>query len=114
MTASRLSVLTIVLILVFAITSLAEGQTKVSLSGIVVDPSGAVVSGVHVGVKLRCKCSDCRDPNACECCPGQLGVTTDEEGRFSVSVAPGTYIVSVRNKEVTVVVSSGQDNSVRI
>jgi hypothetical protein len=114
MATPRFFVLTIVLISTFAFTSVAQGQTHVRLSGVVVDPSGAAVSGVNVGVKLRCKCSDCPDPNTCECCPGQISTTTDEEGRFSVSVVPGTYTVSARNKEITVNVSPGANNSVRI
>jgi protocatechuate 3,4-dioxygenase beta subunit len=82
------------IMLVVASTLLGLERTRVSLSGTVQDPSGAVISGVHVDAKLICKCSDCPDAD-CKCCPGAVSATTNESGEFRMSVVPGPYEITV-------------------
>ena len=92
-----LRVITLVILLSAAITSAAQTGNKITVSGTVSDSSGAVVSNAQIKVQLKkCKCSDCKPPDDCNCCPNQLTADSREDGTFTFSVPHGTYHVEVR------------------
>src|SRR4051794_19628389 len=112
----RLFILMVVLV---AVTCFAQERSKVSLSGTVVDPQGAVISNAKINIKPSCHCSDCPDPRNCTCCPDQVAVVSDSSGNFRVSVVPGTYKVTAEvrgfgQQEVTVTVRAQAEQHVRI
>lgn len=80
------------------LAALAHAQEgTITVSGNVSDASGAYVSAAEIKVTLKkCKCSDCKDPEKCDCCPNQLTAQTDEVGHFSFSVPHGTYLVDAK------------------
>lgn len=45
-----------------AASCVAQERTKVTLSGTVVNPSGAAVPHAQLSIKPTCQCSDCPDP----------------------------------------------------
>ena len=84
---------------VFVAAAHAQEGT-ITVTGNVTDPSGAYVSAAQVQIKLKqCKCSDCKDPEACDCCPNQLTTQTNEVGHYSFSVPHGIYLLDVRAEQ---------------
>jgi hypothetical protein len=98
----RISI-TKVLLLAFAFgllcaswTFAAQERNNATISGSVQDASGAVVSGVEISLKsIECVCSKCA--HDCDCCPDQH-TTSDDSGRFSLSVGHGRYSVTLRKR----------------
>ena len=57
----------------------------------VVDGQGAALPGATVAVQTQgCYCSNCSDPQACDCCIDQVRVT-DATGDVKLLVPAGTY-----------------------
>jgi hypothetical protein len=100
-------------LLFFCILIASGAQEKAKLSGTVRDQQGAVISGVEIIITPDCKCSDCKDPKKCECCPDQMQVTTNSDGEFHVNVPAGTYTLQAKGFKgsVTVTVHSGENKN---
>jgi carboxypeptidase family protein len=76
-------------------------EDGITVSGNVYDPSGAVVSGATLEIKIeKCKCSDCKSPTRCDCCPDQLKKESNAEGHYSFTVPHGEYRVFVQAREL--------------
>lgn len=79
-----------------AVGSAAQGENQITVSGTINDPSGAVVAGAEISVKLKqCKCKECNPPEDCGCCANQITIRSDDSGNFSFTVAHGTYEASI-------------------
>jgi Carboxypeptidase regulatory-like domain len=87
-----------ILVFVTLVTVAPAQENNIKVSGTVTDPSGAYVSGAVLKVNLeQCKCSDCKNPIRCDCCPNQeTTYTTNGEGRYSFSVPHGIYHLYAR------------------
>ena len=86
----------IAVLAVFA--AVVDGQERnVTVSGDVTDASGAHVSAAELTVNLKqCKCSDCDNPERCDCCPPQFSLRSDEIGHYSFKVPHGKYAVDAK------------------
>ena len=100
---------------VIAISPGTQGQdTQARIVGSVTDKHGTAVSGAKIKIIPRCKCSDCESPERCECCPGQVTTTTDQEGHFEVKVKSGSYDLETLGQKAKVTVRPREDKSVVI
>ena len=93
----RVVVFMVIICSVIAGRSAAQEGNRITVSGTITDPSGAVVSGATLSLHvLRCKCSDCNPQADCNCCPDQLTGQSNEAGRYSFTVPHGTYHLDVK------------------
>jgi len=118
MQARKRLILTLFIISSCAISSLAQ-ENRVKVSGLVVDPSGAAIPAAEIQVNLKeCKCSDCPDPMACNCCPPQFTAHSRDDGTFSFSIPHGKYHVVVhtesRRAELDLDLNTGDAKNVTI
>ena len=100
MKGSVLSVLGLVILLATATAAQSPQSSKsniITITGTVTTVSGAGVENAQAILKLaQCKCSECETPE-CKCCPTQVVVDIQRNGRFTFTVPHGTYIFEVRS-----------------
>jgi hypothetical protein len=90
-----------IMILWASVGMLRAQEGTITVFGNVLDPTGAVVSGAALEIKVnKCKCSDCKNPHRCDCCPDQLKKESNAEGHYSFTVPHGTYQVFVGTREL--------------
>jgi hypothetical protein len=98
-------------------TFAGQERNNATVSGSVQDASGAFVSGVDISLKsIECVCAKCA--HDCDCCPDQH-TTSDDSGRFSLSVGHGRYSVTLtkpgyREEKVDVDLTADDTKDVRI
>src|SRR2546428_776005 len=76
----------------------------------------------NLGIRLlsvECWCKDCPPKTDCKCCPDQVSGKTDLDGRWSLSLFPGTYKIEVQRKGAKLVqrevtIGKGENKSVAI
>jgi len=91
-----LSVFGLVIFLAAATAAQSPRSNIITVSGTVTAASGASVENAQAIVKLvQCKCSECETPE-CKCCPTQVVVDVQRDGKFTFSVPHGTYVFEVR------------------
>ena len=101
MRVSVLSMLGLVFCLIAATAAQSPKSNLITVSGTVTAASGASVEGSQAILKLvQCKCSECETPE-CKCCPTQVVVDIQRDGKFTVSVPHGSYVFEVRNGGLT-------------
>ena len=98
-----LSVLGLVIVLAAATSAQSPqspqspGSNIITITGTVTTVSGASIENAQAILKLaKCECSGCETPE-CKCCPTQVVVDIQRNGRFTFSVPHGTYILEVRS-----------------
>ena len=97
MKVSVLSVLGLVILLAAATAAQTPKSNIIIITGTVTTVSGAGVENAQAILKLaQCKCSECETPE-CKCCPTQVVVDIQRNGRFTFTVPHGTYIFEVRS-----------------
>jgi hypothetical protein len=83
-----------IMIFLASVGFLRAQEGGITVSGNVYDKSGAVVPGATLEIKIeKCKCSDCKNPTRCDCCPDQVKKESNAEGHYSFTVPHGTYLV---------------------
>ena len=96
MRVAVLSVLGLATFLVAATAAQSPKNNLITVSGTVSAASGASVEGSQAILKLvQCKCSECETPE-CKCCPTQVVVDIERDGKYTVSVPHGTYVFELR------------------
>ena len=91
-----LSVVGLVIFLTAATAAQSPQSNIITVSGTVTAVSGASVENSQAILKLvKCKCSGCETPE-CKCCPTQVVVDIQRDGKFTFSVPHGTYVFEVR------------------
>ncbi len=100
--------------LVVATACGAQEQGKARIFGAVTDKQGAAIPDAKIKVIPKCKCSDCANPERCDCCPNQVTVTTGADGHFEVHVSPGSYTLETLGKQLEVTVGPNEDRSANI
>lgn len=84
-----------------SLTPLCAQEAMITVSGNIVDESGAVIPRAAIDIKIKqCKCSDCKNPQRCDCCPNQERAESNGEGRYTFTVPHGTYYVFVQAREL--------------
>lgn len=104
----RIFILTAISVVVFLHAEVLASQTenRINVTGTVKDASGAVVSGAYIELNLnKCKCSDCKPSNGCNCCAIQIYRYSDSSGNYTFSVCHGTYKLSANAQGRTVVLN---------
>lgn len=93
MRGDKLAVPLLLMALLFLVPAAAGARAGIGeVVGRVVDQTGASLPGVNVTLHTGCRCQDCTDPTACDCCPDAMVQVTNAEGRFKfLSVNAGTY-----------------------
>jgi len=87
-------------------------ENTITLSGTVTDPTNAAIPGVEIKIRVeKCKCSDCKNPTRCDCCPDQETQTTNNSGSYSFTLPHGIYRIEAtagsRQAHVDVDLSEG-------
>jgi Carboxypeptidase regulatory-like domain len=93
----RVAALTAVGLLVLLAAASATSQTNnlITVTGTVTDASGAGVQNAEMVLRIaQCRCSECETPE-CKCCPQQMIVNIQKDGKFTFSVPHGTYVLEV-------------------
>ncbi len=87
----------------------AQGQATATLTGIVIDPRGATISGAQISV------------NQIPAAGGLTRAASGDDGRFSVTLAPGRYRLTITrdsfaraDQEITVAAGETRDLEVRM
>jgi hypothetical protein len=113
-THTFLFLLLLTMVVLMGTGALAQAQGKARIFGSVVDRSGRRLPHLQILATLNCKCSDCTDPEQCRCCSDSIRVTTTAEGRFDLSINPGTYFLRAGKTEVQVTISPGEERAVNM
>jgi uncharacterized membrane protein len=93
--------LAIIVTLTAAMAAQSPTSNLITVSGTVSTASGAGIENAQGIVKLaKCDCSACDTPE-CKCCPTQLTVDIQRDGKFIFSVPHGTYTFEVRSGGLT-------------
>ena len=92
-----LSMLGLVILLAAATPAQSPKSNIITISGTVTTATGASVENAQAILKLvKCQCSECETPE-CKCCPTQVVVDIQRNGRFTFTVPHGTYVLEVRS-----------------
>jgi YtxH-like protein len=92
-----LSVLGLAMFLAAATAAQSPKSNIITISGTVTTVPGASVENAQAILKLvTCQCSECETPE-CKCCPTQVVVDIQRNGRFTFTVPHGTYVLEVRS-----------------
>jgi len=88
-------------VFIFTLTTAIAAQSPtgnlITVTGTVKTATGAAVENAQGIVKLaQCKCSECRSPE-CKCCPTQVTIDIQRDGKFIFTVPHGTYTFEVRS-----------------
>jgi hypothetical protein len=84
-----------------AIAAQSPTGNLITVTGTVTTATGGGIENAQGIVKLaKCDCSQCQTPE-CKCCPTQVTVDIQRDGKFIFTVPHGTYTFEVRSGGLT-------------